>query len=191
MIPAPSFATRIPGSANRGWVGPMIHVCSLALLHDTVAATGARHVVSLLGSEENLVRPSGIAPGNHLWLQLHDISEPRDGHVHPARVHVQQLISFVERWERASPLVVHCYAGISRSTAAAFVTVCTLNPDRSEASIAQALRRASPTATPNIRIVALADDMLGRNGRMVDAITAIGPGMLAEAFPFRLGLQVR
>jgi len=167
----------------------MIHVCSLALLHDTVAATGARHVVSLLGSEENLVRPRGIAPGNHLWLRLHDISEPRDGHVHPARVHVEQLIAFVERWERASPLVVHCYAGISRSTAAAFVTVCTLNPDRSEASIAQALRRASPTATPNIRIVALADDMLGRNGRMVDAITAIGPGVLAEAFPFRLGLQ--
>jgi predicted protein tyrosine phosphatase len=167
----------------------MIHVCSLALLHDTVAATGARHVVSLLGSEENLVRPRGIAPRNHLWLQLHDISEPRDGHVHPARVHVEQLIAFVERWERASPLVFHCYAGISRSTAAAFVTVCTLNPDRSEASIAQALRRASPTATPNIRIVALADDMLGRNGRMVDAITAIGPGVLAEAFPFRLGLR--
>ena len=79
-------------------------------------------------------------------------------------------------------------AGISRSTAAAFVT-CALSPDRSEASIAQALRRASPTAKPNIRIVALADDMLGRNGRMVDAITAIGPGVLAEAFPFRLGLQ--
>jgi predicted protein tyrosine phosphatase len=166
----------------------MIHVCSLALLHDTVAATGARHVVSLLGSEDNLMRPVGIAPGNHLWLQLHDINEPRDGHVHPASAHVERLIGFVVRWERASPLVVHCYAGVSRSTAAAFVTVCTLNPNRSEASIAQALRRASPTATPNIRIVALADDMLGRNGRMVDAITAIGPGMLAEAFPFRLDL---
>jgi predicted protein tyrosine phosphatase len=167
----------------------MIHVCSLALLHDTVAATGARHVVSLLGREDNLVRPLGIAPGNHLWLQLHDINEPRDGHVHPASAHVERLVGFVERWERATPLVVHCYAGVSRSTAAAFVTVCTLNPGRSEASIAQALRRASPTATPNIRIVALADDMLGRNGRMVDAITAIGPGALAEPFPFRLDLH--
>jgi predicted protein tyrosine phosphatase len=87
--------------------------------------------------------------------------------------------------------VVHCYAGVSRSTAAAYVTVCTLNPGRSEASIAQALRRASPTATPNIRIVALADDMLGRNGRMVDAIAAIGPGALAEARPFRLDLHGR
>jgi predicted protein tyrosine phosphatase len=167
----------------------MIHVCSLTRLHDTVAATGARHVVSLLGSEDNLMRPLGIAPGNHLWLQLHDISEPRDGHVHPASGHVERLIGFVERWERASPLVIHCYAGVSRSTAAAFVAVCTLNPDRSEATIAKALRRASPTATPNIRIVALADDMLGRQGRMVDAITAIGQGVLAEASPFRLDLH--
>ncbi len=167
----------------------MIHVCSLSRLHDTVAATGARHLVSLLGNEDNLTRPLDIPAYNHLWLQLHDISEPRDGHVHPASAHVEQLISFVGRWERASPLVIHCYAGVSRSTAAAFVAVCTLNPRRSEAAIAKALRRASPTATPNIRIVALADDILGRNGRMVEAITAIGQGRLAEATPFRLGLQ--
>jgi predicted protein tyrosine phosphatase len=167
----------------------MIHVCSLARLHDTVAATGARHVVSLLGSEDNLIRPHGVAPGNHLWLQLHDISEPRDGHVHPASGHVEALIGFVERWERADPLVIHCFAGVSRSTAAAFVAVCTLNPVRSETSIAKALRRASPTATPNIRIIALADHVLGRKGRMVDAITSIGQGVLAEAAPFQLDLH--
>jgi predicted protein tyrosine phosphatase len=167
----------------------MIHVCSLARWNDTVAATGARHVVSLLGTEDNLMRPPGISPRNHLWLQLHDINEPRDGHVHPAGEHVDQLIGFVKRWERASPLVIHCYAGVSRSTAAAFVAACTFSPDGSEASIAQALRRASPTATPNLRIVALADDRLGRNGRMVDAIAAIGQGVLAEAAPFRLDLR--
>jgi predicted protein tyrosine phosphatase len=167
----------------------MIHVCSLVRLSDTVATTGARHVISLLGTEDNLVRPPGITPGNHLWLQLHDISEPRDGHVHPVGEHVEQLIGFVKRWERASPLVIHCYAGVSRSTAAAYVAVCTLNPGGSEASIATALRRASPTATPNMRIVALADHMLGRDGRMVDAIASIGQGVLAEAAPFRLALR--
>jgi predicted protein tyrosine phosphatase len=166
----------------------MIHVCSLTRLNDTVAATGARHVVSLLGTEDNLMRPPGITPPNHLWLQLHDISEPREGHVHPASGHVEKLIGFVARWERACPMVIHCYAGISRSTAAAFVAVCALSPRADEAAIAKTLRRASPTATPNIRIVALADEMLGRDGRMVDAITAIGQGVLAEAAPFRLDL---
>ena len=56
--------------------------------------------------------------------------------------------------------------------------------------IARALRDASPTATPNIRIVSLADRMLGRNGRMVAAIQAIGPGMAAySSEPFRLDLE--
>ena len=168
----------------------MIHVCSLARLHETVASTGARHVVSLLGHEDNLNRPAAIAPENHLWLQLHDISAPLDGYVLPGPAHIAQLIDFVRRWRRDAPLVVHCYAGISRSTAAAFVSVCALNPDSKETAIAAALRRASPTATPNSRIVALADALLDRDGRMIRAAEAIGPGIVAaEAEPFRLDIS--
>jgi len=170
--------------------GAMIHVCSLARLNDTVTSTGARHVVSLLAREDALSRPAAIAPENHLWLQLHDISAPLEGHVPPESDHVEQLLAFVRRWPRDAPLVVHCYAGISRSTAAAFVSVCALNPLCDETAVARALRRASPTATPNARIVALADGLLGRRGRMVKAVEAIGHGMLAaEAQPFRLDLS--
>jgi predicted protein tyrosine phosphatase len=96
----------------------------------------------------------------------------------------------VRAWDRAAPLVVHCYAGISRSTAGAFVTACALNPGRDEMVIARALRDASPTATPNRRIIALADRILTRNGRMVMAIEQIGPGTAAYASePFRLDLE--
>ena len=92
-------------------------------------------------------------------------------------------------WDRAAPLVVHCWAGISRSTAAAFVSVCALKPERDEHEIAWAIRRASPTATPNIRIVSFADAMLDRKGRMVAAIESIGRGTLADdGVPFRLPL---
>jgi predicted protein tyrosine phosphatase len=168
----------------------MIHVCSLARLHETVADTGARHVVSLIGDEARLERPTSIAPENHLWLRLHDISTPLDGYIMPSEEHVSVLLDFVRGWDRRAPLVVHCYMGISRSTASAFASVCALNPDRDEDSIAQALRRASPTATPNMRIVSLADRLLGRQGRMVTAIETIGRGDLtAEAAPFRLDLD--
>lgn len=168
----------------------MIHVCSLARLEETVEQTGARHVVSLLGDEARLARPSGIAPENHLWLRLHDISAPLDGHIVPAEEHVSDLLKFVREWDRRAPLVVHCYMGISRSTASAFASVCALNPRRDEASIAKALRRASATATPNARIVSLADRLLGRGGRMIAAIETIGRGDLtAEAAPFRLDLE--
>ena len=168
----------------------MIHVCSLSRLHKTVEATGARHVVSLIGDEDRLERPAAITPENHLWLRLHDISSPLDGYVMPGEQHVAELIAFVRDWDRRAPLVVHCYMGISRSTASAFAAVCALNPHRAEDSIAQALRQASPTATPNSRIVSLADRLLGRDGRMVAAIETIGRGvMTAEAEPFRLDLE--
>ena len=76
---------------------------------------------------------------------------------------------------------------LSRSTAAAFITVCALNPGRSEDAVAAALRQASPTATPNARLVAIADAMLGRDGRMVDAIARIGRGRdCFEGIPFAL-----
>jgi predicted protein tyrosine phosphatase len=86
-------------------------------------------------------------------------------------------------------MVVHCWAGISRSTAAAFVSVCALKPERDEREIAWAIRHASPTATPNMRIVTFADAMLGRGGRMVAAIESIGRGATAaEGVPFQLDL---
>jgi predicted protein tyrosine phosphatase len=168
----------------------MIHVCSLARLHDTVRETGARHVVTLIKDISLVHRPASIAPENHLMLDMDDIAEPIEGYVAPAEEHVGDLLRFVRAWDRAAPLVVHCYAGISRSTAGAFVTACALNPARDEGTIARAIRDASPTAMPNIRIVALADRMLGRDGRMVAAIRGIGPGAMAYASePFRLELE--
>jgi predicted protein tyrosine phosphatase len=168
----------------------MIHVCSLARLHETVAGTGARHIVSLIGDEANLVRPVQVTPENHLWLRLHDISTPLDGHILPGEEQIADLIRFVRRWDRRAPLVVHCFMGISRSTASAYASICALSPHRDEADIAQALRHASPTATPNMRIVSLADKLLGRNGRMIAAVETIGRGIMidGEAAPFRLDL---
>jgi len=168
----------------------MIHVCSLARLHDMVETVGARHIVTLLGNEDNVLRPHSVPEQNHLWLKMHDIAAPLGGFVSPEREHVEALIGFVQRWDRATPMVVHCFAGISRSTAAAFVSVCALNPARDELTVAQAIREASPTAYPNPRIIALADDLLGRNGRMTAAVQAIGRGTIAaEGVPFRLDLE--
>ena len=168
----------------------MIHVCSLARLHDTIAETGARHVVTLLGDEDRLIRPLGVPRENHLWLRMHDIADPAEGFVMPSAQHITDLIAFVSAWDRAAPLIVHCWAGISRSTASAFTAACALNPHRAEDAIAQAIRKSSPTAAPNRRIVTLADEMLGRGGRMVAAVTAIGAGIAAtEGVPFRLDLE--
>jgi predicted protein tyrosine phosphatase len=168
----------------------MIHVCSLARLHGTVESTGARHVVTLLRDVHLVSRPNGIALDNHLVLAMDDISMPLEGYSAPADEHVTELVKFLRGWDRRAPVVMHCYAGISRSTAGAYVAVCALNPHRDEAAVAKELRRASPTASPNTRIVELADRLLGRGGRMIRAIEAIGRGIEAyEGHPFRLELE--
>jgi predicted protein tyrosine phosphatase len=167
----------------------MIHVCSLARLYATVDETGARHIVTLLRLTDRVVRPRQIAPENHLVLGVDDISMPIDGYTLPGEEHVVRLIDFVGAWDQRTPMVVHCFAGISRSTAGAFVAACALNPNRDEREIAWALRRASRTAQPNARIVSIADRLLKREGRMVHAIEGIGPGQVAlEGHPFRLDL---
>jgi len=167
----------------------MIHVCSLARLHRTVDETGARHVVTLLKDVHLVSRPSAIPRDNHLVIEIDDISVPLEGFVLPEETHVTTLIRFVQGWERETPMVFHCFAGISRSTAGAYVAVCALNPERDEAEIAQELRKASPIATPNARIVEVADRLLGRGGRMRAAVAAIGRGTEAyEGEPFRLDL---
>ena len=167
----------------------MIHVCSLARLHATLEETRAQHVITLLKQIELVTRPLPIPAENHLHVGVDDIAEPIDGHIHPAEEHVIRLIEFVQTWQRAAPMVVHCYAGISRSTAAAFIAACALGPERDEAGIASAIRAASPTASPNRLLVALADRHLGRNGRMIEAVEQIGPCVFAsEGVPFRLDL---
>jgi predicted protein tyrosine phosphatase len=168
----------------------MIHVCSLARLHGTVEETGARHVVTLMKDISLVRRPPSVVEANHLLLDMDDITAEIEGFVAPGEEHVSQLIAFVRHWDRAKPMVVHCYAGISRSTAGAFISACTLNPRRDETQIARAIRDASLIANPNMRLVALADRLLERNGRMVKAIEEIGPGQMApEGNPFRLDLE--
>lgn len=167
----------------------MIHVCSLALLYKTVEETRARHIVTLLRLTDRVTRPTHIAADNHLILAVDDICDPEDGCTVPAEDHVVRLVDFARRWDRSTPMVVHCFAGISRSTAAAFTAACALNPQRDEAEIARAIRASSPTAMPNRRIVAIADGILKRDGRMVRAVDALGRGQEAmEGHPFRLDI---
>jgi len=168
----------------------MIHVCSLAALPDTVKATGASHVLTVMANVDQVQRPESVLPANHLKVQMDDITEEIDGFVAPSDSHIEKVLDFVRGWDRSAPLVVHCYAGISRSTASAFAAVCALNPHRDEIAIARQIRAASAIASPNRLIVGLADKALGREGRMLRALDEMGPGTLtAEGRPFRIDLE--
>ncbi|MGI9372063.1 MAG: tyrosine phosphatase family protein [Hyphomicrobiales bacterium] len=157
----------------------MIIVCPLNKVDHVVEAHGASHVASLLGDHGEMPDFSHMAAVSHLKLAFNDISTPREGYVLPGHEHVDALLQFIHDWDRSSPMVIHCWAGISRSTAGAYITKCFLDPDRNELELARELRSASPSATPNARMVALADEVLERGGRMEEAIASIGRGASA------------
>jgi predicted protein tyrosine phosphatase len=164
-----------------------IHVCPLSAVPDTVARSNASHLLTWLQDEIVVETPRLILPERHIRFHIHDISEPLPGYVLPGREHIDQLIEFALDWGGHGPIVVHCWAGISRSTAAAYTALCAINPVASEELIAMRLRQASPTAYPNRLMIRLADAALGRQGRMVRAVEAIGRGVPAgEAAPFSL-----
>lgn len=169
-----------------------VHVCSLLSVHDVLEATRARFLVTVINEQMMLATPHRLDTDNHLRIACNDISQEMPGLTPPSAPHVDGLIRFAHRWNRQGPLVIHCWAGISRSTAAAFVTLCALNPQAPELDIANHLRAASPTAAPNRLIVRLADAALGRGGRMMRAIDAIGDGepVTSHAAPFRLASRI-
>lgn len=154
-------------------------VCPLSQVETATALHRPSYIVSLL-SPSSPPESWPTPDGEHLRLAFHDIAAPRGGLVAPSTEQVAELLAFAARWDATRPLLVHCWAGVSRSTAAALIIACHRAPWRSETEIASALRIAAPYATPNPLLVALADEMLGRGGRMIAAVAAIGRG--AETF---------
>lgn len=152
-----------------------IYICPLVRLEETVQETGARYVITAINPWSVPETPASVLDENHLRLVMNDIETPHDGLVHPEAHHIQQLLDFAKRWNKDGPLVVHCLAGISRSSASAFIVACALNPDASENTIARSLRKASSIAQPNRLLIELADQLLERNGRMIAAIESMSP----------------
>ena len=157
-----------------------ILVSPLSCVEATIEDARVGHLVTLINGETLVNTPPSIQPGRHLRLAMNDICDPQAGLVLPCETHVTDLVHFALEWDREAPLLIHCWAGISRSTAAAFISLCALNPETDEIELARALRHASPTAYPNRLLVALADETLSRNGRMLTAVEDIGRGRVAE-----------
>jgi predicted protein tyrosine phosphatase len=167
-----------------------ILVCPLSRVEEMVALHQPARVISLLDPDWPFPDLGDRYRGRHLRLRVHDICIAEDQLVAPGAAHVRALLEFLGGWSRERPLLIHCRAGISRSTATAFIAACFVNPGTDEHEIALALRRAAPLARPNTTLVALADAEMGRNGRMTTAMLTTGRDLpwpeVDEGVPFPL-----
>lgn len=157
----------------------LIIVTPLSELEPTIRRDRPSHIVTLLSPEHMIETPPDFAADHHLRLSINDVADVWAGEAPPAAEHVQQLIDFGRGWTAQFPLLVHCWAGISRSTAAAYILLCDRHEAGLEGAIARALRVRAPHACPNTLMIRLADELLGRNGRMIDAVQSIGRGTIA------------
>lgn len=167
----------------------MIYVSSLRTLRFTAEKLGSFDLLTLLSPGHADDFSKGLSVGRHLRLAFHDIVKPTPGLIAPDRGMMQDIINFGRKATPEYSMLVHCWAGISRSSAATFVILCDRNPGY-ESAIAQELRRRAPSVTPNRLMVALADDLLERRGHMVDVIDSIGRGAEAsEGEPYEMPLK--
>ncbi len=165
-----------------------IFVCPLSALDTVLAESGATQLISLSGPGKSLETPVQINEG-HLKLEFNDINEPQDGLIAPTPEHVQSILNFASTWDQSRPLVIHCWMGISRSTAALATILLFLLPHTKPEKIAQLIRKKSPMATPNPMMIGHADQFLNLDGMFVSAIENIGRGSDAfEGRPFSISL---
>ena len=153
----------------------MIYISSWRTMEARALELGATHILSLLGIEGVPETPQGIDPARHLHIEVDDVPASYAGDIAPTAAHVAEMLDFARSWNREGPMIVHCYAGVSRSTAAALTILCQFNPGR-ETEAAQALRAAAPHARPNRQLIAIADRLLQADNRLVEAVDAIGRG---------------
>jgi predicted protein tyrosine phosphatase len=157
---------------------PMIVVTPLSALKQSIARYRPSHVVTLLSPDHMIETPQGFAAERHLRIGMNDVAEAWESDCAPCADHVRTLIDFGRGWNAEAPMIVHCWAGISRSMAGAFTLLCDRAGPGNEDAIARAMRARAPHAYPNPLLVRLADETLGREGRMVAAADSIGRGSI-------------
>jgi predicted protein tyrosine phosphatase len=139
--------------------------------------------------DDHVETPPTIRPERHFRLRVNDIVEPAEGAIAPARHHIEDMLTFARTWRREAPFLVHCWAGISRSTAAAYIMLCDIKGAGYEQTIARELRALAPHAQPNRLMIKHADEILGRAGRMVAAVEAMGEARIVlETEPVEIRL---
>ena len=155
-------------------------ICGLDEL-DWRSADGVTHVLSILDPgwpEPAVFRAFG--PHLRTTLRFHDAIERAPQIVLPKRRHIKAILKFgSDLGGDLSHLLIHCHAGVSRSTAAMAIILAQAFAHESEEAIVDRLLLIRPQAWPNSRMVDIADELLGREGRLSAALSRIYAQQLA------------
>jgi predicted protein tyrosine phosphatase len=176
-----------------------ITVCGL---DELALHAGARvsHVLSILDPAWPVPEVFG-AYGEHekLELRFDDVIEEVPGKAAPLVADVEALLAFGRKLdaERNAHLLVHCHAGVSRSTASMALLLAQAMPHLPGDAVFAKVLRIRPMIWPNLRIVEMGDALLGRRGEMVASVREVywqqmakHPGLAADFTAMGRGREV-
>lgn len=155
----------------------LLTICGI----DELAGHGAArpsHVLSILDPDHPVPEAFGTF-GEHekLELRFHDNIDPMPNQTMPEPEHVEALLAFGRDLLAEPPedahLLVHCHAGISRSTASMALILAQHRPDLPADAILAEVLRIRDKAWPNLRMLEMGDAMLGRGGTLPAAAHAL------------------
>jgi len=160
-----------------------VTICGIPELPEHAGA-GITHVLSIIDTHEPtppaLEHYSGA---DRELIRFDDIVAEYPGFEACTPRHIATLLAFGERVHATSGshLLVHCHAGVSRSTAAAGILMAQHAPGREEEAFLRLLELRKH-GWPNTRMVEFADELLQRNGALLRALVAYRRALL-EAKP--------
>ena len=144
---------------------------------------GFSHVVSILDPDSAVPEIfEAFERHERLDLRFHDIIDEQPDMIVPNRHHIERLLRFGRAMIASSAqvkLLVHCQAGVSRSTAAALLLLAAAQPGQPESAMAR-LRSIAPNAWPNLRVIELGDALLDLRGQLVAAVRSHYADLLAR-----------
>lgn len=160
----------------------MLIISSLAGAADAFARHRPSRVISLLCEEEKVPEFPGLDPKKRLLLYV-DQESCAATITRAATDRAREIVDFARGWDGRGDVMIHCNRGVARSTAAAFIIMCIREPQTPEAELMTRLRKVAPHADPCPMLVSYADEILDRNGRMIDALDDLCPPSTAISAP--------
>ena len=156
-----------------------VTICGIPELPLHIGA-GVSHVLSIIDTHEPkphaLDDYSGV---DHELIRFDDVVAEYPGFEACTPQHIARVLDFGEKVHGApgSHVLIHCHAGVSRSTAAAGILMAQHAPGQEDQAFLKILELRKH-GWPNTRMVEFADTLLKRDGAMLRGLIAYRRALL-------------
>jgi len=141
-----------------------IQICSLEAVRETNLSI-FNGVITI--EDSTIEDPFRVEHGSpqQLVLRFDDISEPHPKWIEPQESHIKKALTFADKIGDGA-LLIHCHAGISRSSAIALAILAKGLGAGKEVEAVKILKKINPDARPNKLLVWMTDEILGRKMKL-------------------------